>query len=47
MQACFLESSNEERFFWGAGFNGSSEDAMHFEASNELVLEWQQKGLLG
>jgi hypothetical protein len=38
---------NEERFFWGAGFKGSSEDAMHFEASNELVLEWQQKGLLG
>jgi len=38
---------NEERFFWGAGFKGSSEDAMHFEASDELVREWKQKGLLG
>ncbi|HEX6908963.1 MAG TPA: M15 family metallopeptidase [Longimicrobium sp.] len=38
---------NAERFFWGAGFRGASEDAMHFEASDELVREWQRKGVLG
>lgn len=38
---------NEERFFWGAGFKGSDEDAMHFEASDELVREWQKNGVLG
>lgn len=37
---------NEERFFWGAGFRGDSEDAMHFEASDELVRDWQRDGLL-
>ena len=37
---------NEERFFWGAGFRGRSEDAMHFEASDKLVREWSQDGLL-
>jgi hypothetical protein len=38
---------NAERFFWGAGFRGDSEDAMHFEASDELVRDWQTQGLLG
>ena len=38
---------NEERFFWGAGFSGSNEDAMHFEASDELVRKWNDDGLLG
>lgn len=38
---------NEERFFWGAGFRGRSEDAMHFEASDELVRQWSKDGLLG
>ena len=38
---------NEERFFWGAGFRGESEDAMHFEASDELVRDWESDGLLG
>jgi hypothetical protein len=37
---------NEERFFWGAGFRGRSEDAMHFEASDKLVREWSDDGLL-
>lgn len=37
---------NEERFFWGAGFRGASEDAMHFEASDELVRDWQRDGVL-
>jgi Putative peptidoglycan binding domain/D-alanyl-D-alanine carboxypeptidase len=37
---------NKEGFFWGAGFGGSSEDSMHFEASDELVRDWQQQGLL-
>ncbi len=38
---------NREGFFWGAGFGGTSEDSMHFEASDELVRDWQQQGLLG
>ena len=38
---------NDERFFWGAGFRGASEDAMHFEASDELVRAWQKQGVLG
>lgn len=29
--------------FWGAGFN--TEDAMHFEASEELLREWESKGI--
>ena len=37
---------NEERFFWGAGFSGKQEDAMHFEASDELVRDWESQGLL-
>jgi D-alanyl-D-alanine carboxypeptidase len=37
---------NEERFFWGAGFRGENEDAMHFEASDELVRDWERDGLL-
>lgn len=37
----------EEWFFWGAGFKGRSEDAMHFEASDELVREWERNGMLG
>jgi hypothetical protein len=37
---------NEERFFWGAGFGGDFEDSMHFEASDELVKEWKQKGVV-
>jgi len=36
-----------ERFFWGAGFSGPREDAMHFEASDELVRDWDKEGLLG
>jgi hypothetical protein len=28
--------------FWGAGF--PTEDGMHFEASNELVLKWGEEG---
>jgi hypothetical protein len=38
---------NTEKFFWGAGFGGSSEDSMHFEASDELVREWNAQGRLG
>lgn len=34
----------EERIFWGAGFG--IEDGMHFEASEELLLEWKQKGII-
>jgi hypothetical protein len=38
---------NREGLFWGAGFGGTSEDSMHFEASDELVRDWHQQGLLG
>lgn len=37
---------NAEHFYWGAGFGGSFEDAMHFEASDELVREWHAGGLI-
>lgn len=37
---------NEERFFWGAGFGGAFEDAMHFEASDELVRQWDADGIV-
>lgn len=36
-----------EGFYWGAGFKGESEDAMHFEVSDKLVRDWHRKGLLG
>ena len=36
---------NAHKFFWGAAF--PTEDAMHFEASEELIQEWHQLGLLG
>ena len=36
---------NRHRFFWGAAF--PTEDAMHFEASDQLVREWQASGRLG
>jgi hypothetical protein len=38
---------NREGFFWGAGFDGAFEDSMHFEASDELVRDWNAQGLLG
>jgi hypothetical protein len=36
---------NQHKFFWGAAF--PIEDAMHFEASEQLVREWQETGQLG
>ena len=36
---------NKEKFFWGAE-SEKREDSMHFEASNELITEWQQSGIL-
>lgn len=33
-----------EGFFWGAWF--SREDAMHFEASDQLVLRWKSDGIV-
>jgi hypothetical protein len=32
------------KLFWGASF--STEDAMHFEASEQLVREWSETGLI-
>ena len=42
--APFLDA---EGFYWGAGFGGATEDAMHFEASDELVRPWAADGHLG
>jgi hypothetical protein len=36
---------NRHGWFWGAGFR--TEDAMHFEASDELVRRWHADGDLG
>jgi len=36
---------HEEKFFWGAGFQ-QKPDAMHFEASDELIQEWKAKGFI-
>lgn len=36
---------NRHGFFWGAAFR--IEDAMHFEASEELIVRWSQDGLFG
>ena len=35
---------NDEQFFWGAAF--PREDAMHFEASEQLVRKWQADGVV-
>ncbi len=36
---------NRHGFYWGAAF--PTEDAMHFEASDDLVHEWSRTGRLG
>jgi hypothetical protein len=36
---------NAHKFFWGAAF--PTEDAMHFEASEELIREWHELGVFG
>jgi hypothetical protein len=36
---------NQHGWFWGAGFR--TEDAMHFEASDELIRRWHAEGKLG
>mmetsp|Transcript_26740 Transcript_26740/g.37638 ORF Transcript_26740/g.37638 Transcript_26740/m.37638 type:complete len:327 (-) Transcript_26740:38-1018(-) len=33
-----------EGFYWAAGYSGSSEDAMHFEIANEVMLSWGSSG---
>mmetsp|Transcript_26739 Transcript_26739/g.37636 ORF Transcript_26739/g.37636 Transcript_26739/m.37636 type:complete len:333 (-) Transcript_26739:79-1077(-) len=33
-----------EGFYWAAGYSGSSEDAMHFEIANEVMLTWGSSG---
>lgn len=40
-----LPHFNRHNFFWGAAFG--TEDAMHFEASDDLVQQWQRDGELG
>ena len=36
---------NTHGWFWGAGFR--TEDAMHFEASDDLIRKWHAEGKLG
>jgi hypothetical protein len=36
---------NQHDWFWGAGFG--TEDAMHFECSDELIRKWAQQGVFG
>jgi hypothetical protein len=36
---------NRHEFFWGVAF--PTEDAMHFEASDQLIRRWHQHGMLG
>jgi hypothetical protein len=36
---------NDHGFYWGAAF--PTEDAMHFETSDDLIREWQAKGEFG
>jgi hypothetical protein len=36
---------NRHSWFWGAGFR--TEDAMHFEASDELIRRWHSEGWFG
>lgn len=36
---------NRHSWFWGAGFR--TEDAMHFEASDELIRQWHSQGRFG
>lgn len=36
---------NRHGWFWGAGFG--TEDAMHFEASDALIRQWQAEGRFG
>jgi hypothetical protein len=31
-------------FYWAAGYSGSSEDAMHYEIANEVMLTWGTSG---
>ena len=39
------EIFNKHGFFWGVAF--PTEDAMHFEASEQLLQQWHQEGKLG
>lgn len=39
------EHFNRHKFFWGAAFR--TEDSMHFEASDDLIRDWQAQGALG
>ena len=34
-----------EQFFWGAGFS-TKPDAMHYEASSELIASWKANGTI-
>lgn len=36
---------NEEKFYWGAEFS-TNEDPIHFEASEELIAQWEAEGRL-
>jgi len=37
----------KQGFYWAAGYTGASEDSMHFEISNEVMLNWANAGSWG
>jgi hypothetical protein len=37
---------NAQKLYWAAGYGGSSEDAMHFESSQESLNSWIAQGLI-
>lgn len=37
---------HREEIYWAAGYAGHRVDAMHFEASDELLRNWKSKGLV-
>jgi hypothetical protein len=37
---------HQARFFWAAGYASGTVDAMHFEASDELLKEWKAAGFI-
>jgi len=37
----------KQGFYWAAGYSGASEDSMHFEIANEVMLNWAHSGSWG
>jgi len=37
----------KQGFYWAAGYTGASEDSMHYEISNEVMMNWANSGSWG